>query len=532
MRSWTGWIVGLAGMWALAGCGGERAQDGAAPEVFVFARGADAQKLDPADVDDGESVNTLAQMLEGLLAFKPGTTEVEPRLAESYAISEDGLTYTFQIREGVRFHDGTPLTAETAAWSFRRQMDPAHPAHLPEASFQYWKLLFDDVEAIEVTGPMELTFRLARPNAALQYAFATFPGWLVSPGAFERYGTRMQQHPVGTGPYRFVRWEPGQAVMMERNEDYWREPGAGFARLVLRSIPLNATRLAELEAGDVHGLDGLQPAELADLRADPRFTVHHAPGSNVGYLAFSAFSEPLQDPGVRRAIALAIDREALVELAFDGYGAVADFPVPPGFLGREDAHDPDLDYDPEAARALLAEHPEVLATTLTLAAFNEPRSYFPDPARIASLIRSDLEAVGLEVEIVTREFKTHLHLTRRGEFDLAILGWMSDTPDTSNFLDTFFHSRSAEVGAATNISFYRSDAMDTLLDAALATTDAERRGALYGEALDLWAQDLPLVPLVHGEQIVVLRRELGGYVLDRGGNHFFGPLRWEADHDQ
>jgi peptide/nickel transport system substrate-binding protein len=520
-------VLGLALLAGFVGCGGGGRE--AEPEVFVFARGADAQKLDPADVDDGESVNTLAQCLEGLLAFKEGSLEVEPRLAEAYAISEDGRTYTFTLREGVRFHDGTPLTAETAAWSFRRQLDPAHPAHFPDASFQYWTLLFNDVESVEVTGPRELRFHLRQPNAGLLYAFASFPAWLVSPGAFETHGAEMARHPVGTGPYRFVSWEPNQAVVFARHSDYWRAPGAGFERLVMRSIPLNATRLAELQAGKVHALDGLQPSELAQLREDPRFVIQHRPGVNVGYLAFSAFSEPLADREVRRALALAIDREALVRLALDGYGAVAEYPVPPGFTGTAAGVETGLRHDPAAAREILARYPAVTGATLRLAAFNEPRMYFPDPGRVASLIRSDLEAVGLRVEIVTREFKTHLHVTRRGEFDLAILGWMADTPDTSNFLDTFFHSRAAEVGSATNISFYREPEMDRLLEAALAETHPERREALYGDALRLWARDLPLVPLVHGEQITVLRRELAGYVLSPTGNHYLGPVRWQAE---
>ena len=204
-------------------------------------------------------------------------------------------------------------------------------------------------------------------------------------------------------------------------------------------------------------------------------------------------------------------------------------PVPPGFTGTRSGVPTGIHHDPEAARALLAQHPEVTGSTLKLAAFNEPRMYFPDPGRIASLIRSDLEAVGLKVEIVTREFKTHLHITRRGEFDLAILGWMADTPDTSNFLDTFLHSRAAEMGSSTNISFYRNPEMDRLLDEALATTAPARREALYAEALRVWARDLPLVPLVHGEQITVLRRELDGYVLSPTGNHYLGPVFWKGE---
>lgn len=510
----------------LPGCGGGSPEKEASPAAFIFARGADAQKLDPADVDDGESVNTMAQMLEGLIGFTPGTLEVEPRLAKSWSISDDGLAYTFVLREDVRFHDGTPLTAETARFSFDRQMDPDHPAHFPDASFQYWQNLFSDVERLETVDAMTLRFHLKKPNAGVLTAFASFPGWLVSPAAFEVHGEEMVFNPVGTGPYRFVAWRPNEAVIMERNPDYWGGE-AGFERLVMRSIPLNSSRLSELLAGNIHGLDGVQPSELSDLRADDRFTIHSAPGMNVGYIAFSHLSERMRDPELRRAIALAIDRENLVALALDDTGSVAAYPAPAGFLGVPADGGP-IRHDLEAARALVAAHPEWSTRPLTLATFGQPRMYFPDPQRIASLIRNDLEEAGLDVEIVNREFKSHLHVTRRGDFEMALLGWIADTPDPDNFLSTFFHSKAAVPGSATNISFYRNPEMDALLDEAISVSKPEKRAALYGQALDLWARDLPLIPLVQGDQITVLDKRIGGYVLSPTGNHFFGPVYWKS----
>lgn len=516
--------VGAGGLLAGCGSGDTDSEDG--PEAFIFARGADAQKLDPADVDDGESVNTLAQIMEGLLRFKPGSLEVEPWLARSYKISEDGLSYTFELREGVQFHDGTPLTAETARFSFVRQMDPEHPAHFRDASFQYWQNLFSAVASVEALDEMTLGFELSRPDAGILYALASFPAWLVSPGGLERMGDRMVYHPVGTGPYRFVSWRPGEAILLERYADYWHETKAGFDRLVLRSVPLNASRLSELKAGRIHGLDGLQPSEIRSLDNDERFEVYHEPGLNVGYLAFSSMAEVLANPEVRRAIAMAIDRENLVLLALDGYGKAADYPMPPGFLGIPEGDAP-FSHDPEQAREILQRHPQILEQTITLATFGQPRMYFPDPQRVASLIRSDLQAVGLKVEIINREFRSHLHVSRRGEFDMALLGWIADTPDPDNFLSTFFHSKAAVVGSATNISLYRNEAMDNLLDQGVALSDPDKRAEIYEQALSIWAKDLPLIPLVHGEQITVLRREIEGYQLHPVGTHFFGPVKWQ-----
>ena len=479
MRSSTRYTVGLLLLgltgFLLVGCGDASDKlERRIPSAFIFARGADAQKLDPADVDDGESVNTMAQMFEGLVGFVPGTLDVEPQLAASYEISNDGLQYTFKIREGVLFHDGTPLNAEAARFSFDRQMNPEHPAHFPTASFQYWQNLYADIQRVEIVDPMTLRLQLSRPNAALLTSLASFPVWLVSPESFNKYGDQMPFNPVGTGPYRFVEWRSNEAVLMERNPDYWREPQAGFDRLVMRSIPLNTSRLSELLAGKIHGLDGIQPSELSDLKDDPRFEIHQAPGMNVGYLAFSLLSERMQDLELRKAISMAIDRENLVDLALDGYGSVAAYPAPSSFLGIPDDEGP-IRYDMAAAKAMVEEHPEWTRKAIQLATFGQPRTYFPDPSRVASLIRNDLEAIGLKVEIINREFKSHLHTTRRGEFDLGLLGWMADTPDPDNFLSTFFHSRAAIHGSATNISFYKNGEMDALLDAALAVPDLEKQ---------------------------------------------------------
>lgn len=508
----------------LTGCG---QGGGKSPQAFVFARGADAQKLDPADVDDGESVNTMAQIFEGLMAFKSGSLEVEPRLAESVSISEDGLRYTFKLRSGVVFHDGTPLNAETARFSFDRQMDPDHPAHFPEASFQYWENLFADIERVETVDDMTLRFHLSSPNVGLLATFAAFPSWLVSPGGFEKHGDKMAFNPVGTGPYRFVDWRPNEAVILERNPDYWREPAAGFDRLVLRSIPLNTSRLSELVAGNIHGLDGIQPSELSDLEKDPRFEIHRATGLNVGYLAFCSLHERMQDPDLRRAISRAIDRQNLVNLALNGYGKVAAYPAPQGILGIP-ADDGPIRYDPEAARKLVEANPHWLAEPIELATFGQPRMYFPDPQRIASLIRSDLEKVGLPVEIVNREFKSHLHISRRGEAEMVLLGWIGDTADPDNFLTTFFHSKSATMGSALNVSFYRNPEMDALLEKGLTIADRKEREQLYGKILGLWERDLPLIPLVQGDQITVMDKRVRGYVLAPSGNHFFGPVYWSS----
>ncbi|MEZ5276813.1 MAG: ABC transporter substrate-binding protein [Opitutaceae bacterium] len=510
-----------------AGCG-RGGDSSAAPETFIFARGSDAQKLDPADVDDGESVNTLTQICEGLVRFKSGTLEIEPCLAKSVMIEPDGLTYRFELREGVTFHDGTPLTAEVALFSFRRQMEDDHPGHLPGANFQYWRYLYQDVIAVEAEGPMTIVFRLSQPNASLLNSLAIFPAFLVSPAGLDTYGADFQRHPIGTGPWRFVSWEPNEAIIMERNPDYWDKAHAPqFERLVMKVVPDNTVRLLELRSGRVHGLDGLQPAEVVYLDADPGFTVYQHAGLNVGYLSFNLNLPKYQNPEIRAAIAMAINRTELAMVALDGAGRPATYPIPPGFLGEPSLPDP-IVRDVEKAREIIARHADLFTEPIKLQVMSAPRQYFPDPVKVASFIRSELERIGLQVEIVSKDFKSHLADLRDFNYDLGLIGWVGDNGDTDNFLGILLGSWAAVKGSATNFSDYRNEEMDRVLLAARAETNKAVRQKLYEEALAIWRRDLPIVPLIHGDNIAVMRSEVTGFELQLIGDLRLGPLGWKA----
>lgn len=519
-------VILAAAALAFAGC---NKRDAGAPTTFIFAHGSDVQKLDPADIDDGESVNTIAQIMEGLVRFRSGTFEIEPSLAESWTIAPDGLTYTFKLREGVRFHDGTPLDAEAARYSFARQMDPKHPAHLPEANFQYWNYLYQDVAAVEAVDARTLVFRLSKPNASLLASLAIFPAWLVSPNALATYGADFQRHPVGTGPYKFVSWTPNQALVLERNTDYWdKSSPPQFERIVMKVVPENTVRLLELRAGNVHGIDGLQPAELKALRGDPALRVHAEPGMNVGYLAWNMDNPKFAEAEVRKAFAMAINLEELQQVALDGAGTIARLPMPPGFLG-DSGQERAVRYDPDEARRILAKYADRWKEPVTLHVMSAPRPYLPEPVKGASLIRAALERVGVRVEIVAKDFKTHLDITRDGTFEMAILGWVGDNGDTDNFLSIFFGSWAAVKGAATNISFYKNADMDRLLLAARAEVDTAKRAELYRQVLELWRRDLPIFPFLHGDNIAVVRREVTGFKLQGTGELRLGAIGWSKE---
>lgn len=502
---------------ALVGCGPKSETKEEAPKVFVFARGSDAQKLDPADIDDGESVNTLTQICEGLVRFKSGTLEIEEWLAESYSISDDGLIYRFKIRDGIRFHDGTPLDAQAAAFSFQRQLDETHPAHLPEAAFSYWSYLYQDVVAVEAVAPMELEIRLSQPNAAMLRSLAVFPAWLISPKSLETHGSEMQTNPIGTGPYRFKEWRRNEAIILERNPDYWGDSPA-FERLVMKVVPDNTTRLLQLKSGAIHGMDGLQPTEVAALKADPELTVYEDAGLNVGYMAFNLDQERLADLDLRRAISLGIDKQAFATVALEGAGRAAAYPLPRGFLGYPDVEDTSA-FDLEAARKLAAPFASRFeADPLEILVMNAPRPYLPDPVTAATFVKGQIEAIGIPAKVVSLDFKTQLDRLRNGDFETALIGWVGDNGDTDNFLSVFFGSWAAEKGTATNYSFYRNPEMDELLLTARKTTEPAERARLYEEVLALWKRDLPLLPLCHGDNIVVLSSQFEGFTLQKIGD--------------
>ncbi|EDY81014.1 Bacterial extracellular solute-binding protein, family 5 [Verrucomicrobiia bacterium DG1235] len=508
----------------LSACGSKSESPQEAPKVFIFARGSDAHKLDPADIDDGESVNTLTQICEGLVRFKSGTLEIEPWLAESYSISEDGLIYDFKIREGVLFHDGVKLDAEAAAYSFLRQMDPEHPAHLPEAAFSYWSYLYQDIVAVEAVAPMDLQIRLSKPNAAMLRSLAIFPAWIISPKALDTYGSAMQRHPVGTGPYRFKEWRPNEAIILDRNPDYWAEAPA-FERLILKVVPDNTTRLLQLKSGTVHGMDGLQPTEVTALRGDPSVTVYEEAGLNVGYMAFNLEMERMAIHDLRQAIALAIDKQSFAMVALEGTGRPASYPLPKGFLGYPDVEDAMI-VDLEQARTLAAPYKSLFEQNpLEITVMNAPRPYLPDPVTAATFVKGQIEAIGIPAKVKSVDFKTHLDLLRNGEFEVGLIGWVGDNGDTDNFLSVFFGSWAAVKGTATNYSFYRNDEMDELLLTARQTVDSAERGRLYERALALWKRDLPLLPLCHGNNIVALSSQFEGFTLQKIGDLRLSEVR-------
>jgi peptide/nickel transport system substrate-binding protein len=480
--------------------------------TLVYARGNDAVGLDPGGETDGESMKVCDNLYENLVTYAEETTDIVPELASRWEVSQDGRAYTFHLRRGVRFHDGTPLDAAAVVFSLDRQRDqtPPHPFHGVGGPFVYWSSMSMDDIVADIRAPDDSTvvFRLKRPNAPFLANLAMNFAAIVSPRALERHGADTFKNPVGTGPFRFVEWVKDDRIVLERNPDYWGAP-AYLDRVVFRSIPENTVRLLALEKGEVQGMDGISPLEAQRIDRQRSLTLLRRPGMNVAYLAMNMEREPFTRVEVRRAMNHAIDRKALVEGLYMGYGTPAVNPIPPSLWGFAESV-PGYAYDPEAARRLLAEAGVPPGTQIELYAMSNPRPYMPEPLKVAEVLQANLRAVGIEAEIRTMEWGTYLDFLQNLKAACAIIGWNGDNGDPDNFLYVLLDKESARIPAQ-NYSAYRSEELHRVLIEAQTAVDHARRVELYREAQEIVHRDAPWVPLAHMDQLVAFRRGVHGY---------------------
>lgn len=324
--------------------------------TLVFLRGQDSVRLDPGDVSDGESSKVIEQVFDQLLRFKPGTTEVEPSLATSWTHTADHKTWTFKIREGVKFHDGSPLDGAAVASAFERQRDKDHPHHFPDGSWEFWQGLFGFVAKVEVgDDPMSVRFKLSQPAPPFFLEqLAQFSASIPSPKALTELGTGFRRKPVGTGPFKLVSWDSDVAITLERNDDYW--DGAPALKQVIFRISENASvrsrRLRDKQQADL--IDNLDPETIPALEADASIEVDRMPGINVGYLAMNTMKPPFDNKLVRQAVAFALNKARIVKLSYRGLARAATTPVPPT-LKSHHAGIEDRKRDSAKAKALLRE---------------------------------------------------------------------------------------------------------------------------------------------------------------------------------
>lgn len=497
------------------------------PGVLVIAQAADAIALDPALVTDNESIEICEVVFEGLVGWRPGTVDIEPLLAEAWDLSPDGKTWTFHLRDHVAFHDGTPFDADAVVFSLERLLDPRHPYYVGTGG-GYWRQLLKDVDRVVAKDPRTVQIYVKRPYAPLLGVLAKYP--IASPTAVQRWGDQFRNHPVGTGPFRFEAWKPGEQIVLHRFEGYWG-PAAHLSRLVFQVVVDARQRLISLESGSVDLAVSVLPDEMPFVELHPDLVLYRGRANDVSYLAFNTMRPPFDDVRVRRAANLAINKEPIVKLAYSGHASPADGPLPPQQWGYH-APQRTYPYDPVQARMLLAEaakdHRFDPARTYKLYSMTTPRPYSPSPERVARFLQGALEQVGLHTQLVLKPYAEHNDSCTHGDHDMCVFGWVGDTGDPDNFLYVLFDSDNTQIGDAQNVAFYRSPDVDRWLTAAEQATDEATRMRLYADVQDKISDDAPWIPLIHSELVIAGRSELEHVIISPNGHPVF-PLIMRAE---
>jgi len=507
-------------------------------QTFVFGAQGEPVQLDPAVITDGISSRITRQIYDGLVKYKGATTDVEPALAEKWDVSADGRVWTFQIRRNVKFHDGNPVDAAAVVWNFERWWKSSHPQHENQVkagqTFEYWEGQFggfDDksiVSKVEATGSHTVRITLKEPQAPFLANLAMFVFDIASPKAVEKWGTEFGKHPVGTGAFTFVEWKPNQEVILEANPDYWGAKPK-VKRVVVRNIKDNSQRLGALRAGEIQGMEGLNPEDVAVVRADSNLQVLLRPTNTTGYIAFNYKVKELRDKRVREAFAHAVNKRPIVDALYGGTGMVAtQFQPPPLWGYNRDLKD--FEYSPSKAQELLTQ--AGLAQGLSQITWDDGRKeslvfwymsrsrpYFPNPKEIAEAMAADLAKAGIKVQLQTAEWAVYLDKRKNGQMPLYMLGWTGDNGDPDNFLCYFFCSP-----GVSREGFYANQPLADVLLRAQKLTNQGERAKLYRQAEQILHDDVGRLFIANNQPPLAFAKRVKGYVTHPTGSEYFNTV--------
>jgi peptide/nickel transport system substrate-binding protein len=476
--------------------------------TLVVGLVAEPVNLDPPPVTDLNSNRVGRRIVETLVTFPEESTQVVPGLAESWTISKDGLQYTFKLRRGITFHDGTPLNAEAVKFSIERQINPGHPAY-KLGKYPFANFFFGNVKAVEVLSEERVAFLLNEPRASFLSILTAGAASIVSPTAVMKWGPDYPTHPVGTGPFRFASWDRGQRVVLEKNPTYWKYP-VKVERVIYRPIVEDQARLTELLTGTLDVIVGVPADFVSQLEQNPKITLLKQVGAHVWYLGMNNQKKPFDDKRVRQALNYAVNKDAIVKDVLKGTGASSRGPVLPGTWGADPALKA-YPYDPERAKKLLAEagYPNGFSTTLWVP---ESGSGMQAPVAMSTVMQSNLKAVGVNVSLQTMEWGAYLAKLRTKEQELFALSWMAGTEDPDMVMYPLLHS-SQWTPVGPNRALYKNPRFDALLQQARLTTDQAKRAQLYKEAQRILVDDAPWVFVDHEIQIAALSKRVQGFKL-------------------
>jgi len=507
----------------------------ASAKTLVYCSEGSPEGFDPALYTAGTTFDASSRPIYNrLVEFAAGSTAIEPSLAESYTVSDDGLVYTFKIRPGVKFHTTdyfTPtrdLNADDIVFSFERQWkaDNKWNKYIPEGSWEYFNGmgLPENLSAIEKVDDMTVKITLKAPEAPFLANIAMDFGSIVS----KEYADKLEADgkmndlntaPIGTGPFAFVGYQKDAVIRYKAHDGYWKGREK-IDDLVFAITTDAAVRLQKLKAGECHIFPYPNAADVKAIKEDANLTTMEEKGLNIAYLAYNTTQAPFDKAEVRKALNMAINKEAIVQAVFEGAAEVAKNPIPPTMWSYNNAIEDDK-YDPAAAKAAL-EAAGVKDLSMKVWAMPVARPYMLNARRAAELVQADFAQVGVKVEIVSMEWAEYLAKSKEKDRDGAVmLGWTGDNGDPDNFLHTLL---GCDAVGGNNRAQWCNEEFNKLVSDAKKVTDQAERAKLYEQAQVVFKREAPWATLDHSVVVMPMSKKVQGYVMSPFGHHSFSGV--------
>ncbi|MGX1262895.1 peptide/nickel transport system substrate-binding protein [Rossellomorea marisflavi] len=498
MKKWLVLVVAIV-MMVTAACsgGGQKKSGGSAAQELTYATTSDAVGLSPIMTNDSVSANVIDQVYETLFERNIKTNEIEPLLAESYETPDD-QTWVIKLKKDIKFQDGTDFNAEAVKYTFDKFRDPKTAA--PRAS------LLEPIESVNVVDEYTVEIKTKYPYGPLLAALSHSNAAIVSPEADQSQD--LMKEPVGTGPFKFVSWTPGDQIVLEKNKDYWRDP-AKLDKVTYKVVPEVSTAISMLQTGKVQFLDALPTEQVKRIEALKNVNVSKEEGTPVSYLGFNMSKEPMNNPEFRQAVAYALDRASYVK-KMNGLGVEGNSLIGPKVFGYDaSADDAGYAYDPEKAKEMVEKN-DFGSKALTILTPNRDNYML-----MAEIAQSQLQEAGFNVKIESMEWGTFLDTVRDGKYDITFLGWANSTSDGSELLYPNFHSDN--IGSSNRVQYNNPD-FDKLVDESRENIDEDVRAKKLDEANKLIVKDAPIVVMNHGVNTSATDKSVKGLKLDPTGS--------------
>ena len=500
--------------------------------TLIYCSEGSPEGFDTAQYTGGNTFDAAGHaMFNRLTQFKKGGTDVEPSLAQSWTISADGLTYTFKLRKGVKFHTtdyfkpGRDMTADDVIFTIERMVNKDHPFNKAyPAQFPYASDvgLESNTESVTKTDDLTVVIKLKKPDPDLLVKIAMpfasilskeYTDKLVAEGK----ASMLNQQPIGTGPFALRRYEKDAQIRYVKHKDYWNAKNVLVDNLIFAITTDASVRFQKLKAGECHIMSYPKPQDIAAMKADPKLKMDTAPGFNIGYLSYNTEKAPLNKVEVRQALDMAINRKAIIDAVYQGQGQEASNPFPAS-LWSYNAKLKNAAFNPEKAKELLKKAGVAEGTEITLWAMPVQRPYNPNAKLMAEMIQADWAKVGIKAKITQYEWGEYLKRLKQGEHDTGLIGWTGDYASPDNFLGVLL---TCEAIGGSNYARYCSKEFDGYVLKARNSVNQKERTELYMKAQEVFKKDMPWSTIAHSTVNQPMRKELNGFKISPFGDYSF-----------